>query len=196
MPLLIDPINECEIRDDPDWFESFRRANQCSGCGAIASALRQSGFDVPIHGRPPKGTVFWLDPVLIGAAPLDFVELLMPEFAEHMSLGHLLSRHGKPIAGFVTFLGRQPIRLRGSVDSEYKVCDTCGRGLYGAADPRYILAADLKDQPIYEDYPCGLLLMDEIKNRIDRRKLKGVWAIDIPVLDEPRDGLGELAPYW
>lgn len=91
-------------------------------------------------------------------------------------------------------------KVRGGEKAEISgVCPGCGEIRYwpGRREDRYILAQSLGHaHPIYDLWTGGLALREDIYSRVRVKNFPGVQFYEIPVRDEPVDGLpASLLPY-
>jgi hypothetical protein len=177
---------------DREWKKAFHKKELCRGCGAASRTLFQSGLDIRLVycPRTPAISGLGLDAGLIRT---DFLEIFEPHFSREFRIGRAYDASGELIEGIVTYLTDHPVFLYGGPESTSRICQRCGRFVYDCLGKPYILGVSLDRRGPILGSMCGdLLLTEELASGIDRKKWKGIWVHEIPVLDEPRDGLKSI----
>ena len=69
------------------------------------------------------------------------------------------------------------------------LCIKCGRYKYIPDYPWYLLEGSLDNRSIYVSWRLsGLIVTEELMERIDRKKFKGIEIFQVPILPEPVQG--------
>lgn len=170
---------------------NIQRPGACKQCGTL-----------PVGKGPPQDLVVKDDyPVDVaisfsswgyGVINCDFLADLGHEAALCLQLGQIQTDKGSTISNFRTFVGKESVFLRGNYDSTHYLCKACYSIVYNALprSERYLTRAMLKSQRlIYEVRIMGLLISESILSRIVDKWGHMVMATDIPVIENPKDGL-------
>jgi hypothetical protein len=108
----------------------------------------------------------------------------------YLKLGRVFTANGEAIEEFSTLISDQPILLRGGDKSSWDVCQYCGRFRYAPTGDHYVLRESVTGQPVYQSYPIGgLVVVEELRRRIEPGRWKGIYIEKLSVIDEPRDGI-------
>ena len=181
---------------DPDkmWLKDFNEKYFCSECNNIKPQNLSKIFDVVLMYPPDRAALNVLFPPWINVARQDFLSLFEEEVNKYLKLGHVFNDDGKELKDFLTFTSKKRLPIRGNNKSRYRgVCENCGSYNYSPKTPFNVLKESLFNQPLYVPWGVrGMVLTEELKNRIDRKKWKGIVIYDLPILDEPRDGFDEI----
>jgi hypothetical protein len=177
---------------DEDWLKEFRSKCVCPGlgCKEIFHKVREKGIDVYLNDRPAVSAINVVNPG-ISISRRDFMELFQEEVEKYLITGNVYLK-GKILESHVTFVGPKRLPLRGNIDGtrDFGKCKICGQYRYWPAHPWHILRSSLFDQPLYESYGLGgLVINDQLRARIERGRWKGIYITKLPVLDEPQDGI-------
>jgi hypothetical protein len=193
------PLYFIQPKDGPDpfkpWLHEFYAGPfWCSECHSTRTESIQESIDVFIDSKPSSAALGVVYPPWINIARVDFLELFEPHLETYMKIGKVLSSDGVILNKYVTYFGNRRLIVRGSKKSDYLgVCPNCHRHRYLASYPFYTLQAGYFEQPIYVPWPKrGLVVNKELFSRIDRKKWKGISIFELPILDEPRDGIDAL----
>jgi hypothetical protein len=129
----------------------------------------------------------------------DFLSSLFEGNVQHdLMLGKLYGQSGALIKGWVTFRGRHPVIIRGSLKAGYeqyvntRICETCGNRLYSAFAPHYLYPPPDQSIPILQSDVGGLLIQHEIANNLKIKRKKGFGIELLNVVKNPKDGFGIL----
>jgi hypothetical protein len=192
---LVHTKSICEV--DSVWRDEFSKTHMCPGlgCGAIIG-LKSHGVNIWLRDKPDISAVNAIIIPGVNIARCDFLELFADEVQRYLFLGEVFV-NGILCSNYVTFSGDKPLLIRGGAKSRfYGCCRMCGRIRYSPAYPWYVLKDYLlSDQPVYEAWNAGgLVLNEELKNRIQRGKWKGIYITKLPIIEQPNDGIVDL-PY-
>lgn len=163
----------------------------------------------PNEGRPPdvlkvkeipsKVSVFSFTTCGFGVIATDLLEAMGNDAARGLRLGKLADRKGEVLDGFRTFVAVERIILRGREQSLHHVCKSCGAMIYTYV-PRespYVTAEQVASRrAIYGIESTGLLVDEELRDRIGERWSDLIVFDEVPVLDSPRDGLPARLQLW
>lgn len=164
----------------------------CSGCGAPKPGA--TAVDVRLDSDPT------------GAAPLNFVNgtsvplakksflfrLGLDVLRKRLYLGKVIGSRGNTLDGWVTFRGQQRVIVRGAKNVSHRICDTCGRHVYFAMGKRYLYPAPPSDATLMESDLFGLVLSEELFEKLAVDEWEGLSVDELPVLSKPLDSLGDL----
>ncbi|HWB09979.1 MAG TPA: hypothetical protein VG826_12175 [Pirellulales bacterium] len=164
---------------------------------------------IPKDGRPPavlKVTEIPspVSPVSFttwgfGVIAIEFMELLGDDATACLRLGKLALADGRIVEGFRTFVGVERIILRGSEESEHRICKSCGAMIYTYVprDAPYVTTTQVTSRrAIYEAESMVLLVDDRIRDCIGNRWSDRIVFYEVPVRDSPRDGLPARLDLW
>lgn len=191
---FIQPKDHCDSYKP--WAREMAQKCICRDCRGMRPEWLGKIPNVYLTTTPRKAvlsTIFRLD---INIARIDFLQLFREEVEKYLKLGEVYSGDGKFLDGYVTFTAIRRLVIRGGPKSDYlNVCNICGRYKYLAQYPFSILRAGYFERPIYVPWPeSGLVLNETLFSRIDRKKWKGISIFELPILDEPQDGITEIPP--
>ena len=123
-----------------------------------------------------------------------FEQLGLEVVLDHLYLGRLLKDDGAtPFPEMVTYHGKYPIIVRGETHAGYRRCDACHRLIYSALEDGYLYPQPDLSVEIFDAGQGELVVTERIASRVDVAKWRGLKLVELPVLESPRDGLGELA---
>jgi hypothetical protein len=182
-------MSPCTLSTGP---KEERPSWSCAGCRLPRSNARE--IDVRIQGRPsiksPLNSVFGYG---VGLARVDFLQALGEhETTGSLFLGQVILDNGKRATGWTTFNGKHRVLVRGSRNSRFRRCDTCGLVLYFASGRQYLHPEPATGIDIFDaGYGC-LVVTPAVFSRLDGVHLQRIHAVRLPVLSAPRDGFGEL----
>jgi len=164
----------------------------CPGCGSPKPGVK--AVDVWIQDRAPRGkplNILWLGG--IGLIHNELLECVDPTVVQRdLYLGKVIGDRGNQIQDWFTFRGRREVIVRGNKQASFRICDVCRRVLYFSMGKQYLSPAPLADATVFETHPGGLLVPEDIYQRVKLKKWRAVGIEKLPVLDEPLDGLGSL----
>jgi hypothetical protein len=164
----------------------------CLGCGTPKPGIM--AVDVSLQDRAPRDkplNLVWGGGV--GLIHQDLIDCIGPEIVKRdLYLGRVTGDRGNEILEWSTFHGRRGVIIRGSKDARCRTCDQCSRPVYSAMGKRYLCPAPPENFTILESDIHGLVVPQDIYERIVVRKWRLLGIEKLPVLDEPLDGLGPL----
>jgi len=174
---------------EESWLENIIEKHACTLCKRLYPELRKNSIDVWVEEQPDISAVNSVHPPRIGIARRDFLHLFTEEVKQYLKLGEVFDRNGLLIERFATFVSEKHMILRGSEKSRLRICEKCGGYIYTSIYPWYVIKESVFNRSIYESWPLdGLVVTEELKNRIEKGKWKGIYITKLPVVDEPRDG--------
>ncbi len=172
-----------------------READQtwiCPGCGSPKPGTLS--VNAWIQDRTPRGrplNIMWDGG--IGLVHTSLIECIGPAVAQRdLYLGKVIGTCGDELKDWFTFRGRRSVIVRGTKKCGFRVCDVCRQTLYSSMGKKYLFPAPPEDATIFEARPGGLIVPDDICQRVSARKWGSIGIVELPVLDEPLDGLGVL----
>jgi hypothetical protein len=164
----------------------------CPGCASPKPGVK--GIDVWLQERAPRdkplNLVFGCG---IGLIHKELLNLVGHEIVERdLYIGRVMGDRGNEIADWVTFRGRCGVIVRGSKDAANRVCQDCGRNVYFAIGKRYLYPAPPAAATVFQSYH-GLVVPPAVQERVAARKWRMLRMEELPVLEQPTDGLGVLS---
>jgi hypothetical protein len=158
----------------------------CPGCSSVKSGF--GAIDVHLQAIPKHSALNFVWGMSIGIIRTDFLEVLGEEHvSRNLKLGRVLDAFGREISGFVTFRGRFRLVIRGDKRSHYRRCEVCGRHGYSPMGKWYLLSGFPDDSSIYESQLHGLIVNQEIAERVKQKKWRDLAIVKLPILDSPID---------
>ena len=179
------------------WYTEFKNEYMCSGhgCYNFHKQILEVKMvpDIIVKEKFNKSAII---PVHPGFEVLrkDFLEIFMPEISNYFYFGKVGIEGGEIVNSFTTLIGKNKLPLRGSKKSKYyRCCTKCSSHIYIPKYPWYVMEQALTGQAIYESYGLGgLIINEELRQRIDKSKWKGIDITELPVVTVPKDGIDEL----
>lgn len=194
---VVDSLDE-EFHPFVPRFTNIKTPGGCKECCTIPAGGRPRDALKVTEIPSPVGPVCFTT-WGFGVVAAELLEFLGDEAAECLRLGRLADPNGQLIEGFRTFVGVERVILRGNMESEHRLCKSCGAMIYTYV-PRnspYVTAAQVASRrPIYEAESMTLLVDEATRDRIGYRWSDLLTFYDIPVLDSPRDGLPARLDLW
>ncbi len=178
----------CDLTDVA--YEHARHTWLCTGCCVPKPGIQ--AVDVYLQETPRDKPLNFVNGCGVNVVFTEFLEKLPQDAVQSdLYLGNVFGPNGKQLTDWRTFRGRRRIIVRGSKKAGHRQCVNCGRDVYFAMGQRFLYPEPPKDVTLIES-DLGLVLPQEIF----AKSVIGRWPklrIDmLPVLDMPRDGLGEL----
>ena len=182
---------------DKQWRESVLQSGlACPRCGNLLpekkigrAVLAKRPGDYPITSLGPAPIVWVVREDLMAA-------LEAPGMGE---AGPIFLASGETLKGF-RFLVAEELLARGGTESNIAgVCDYCGWLRYWPQPysvGSYLLRCNISDpRPVYGGIG-GLALREDVYNRVVAQNFPGLNFYELPIRDEPEDGLpADLKPY-
>lgn len=115
------------------------------------------------------------------------------------NIGPVKNYKGKVLDNWVSYhaKNKHPVRA-GMEDAKIRYCDKCGQVFYSALGDKYLYPAPLVGVDVYGNVGASIsffmrsFLAKKIEGVVKDRKWRRVEFIDLPVLSEPKDGLGDF----
>lgn len=171
------------------------RTTLCPGCAHPRPSTTAIDVWLQEDGSPKNPPLNFLYGCGIGVIHRELLDLLpTSETGRDLYLGRVHNCFGDVCPDWHTFHGRRKVVFRGSKDAEYRTCDVCGRNIYHATGKPFLFPAPPEDAVLYSSNLGGLVVWPEIGERIAARRWRKVSIEELPVLDPPPDGFGDL-PY-
>ncbi len=173
---------------DKAWYAEAQRTFLCKGC----SSARVTGqpLDVVLQTKPDRSALNFVHGVCVVIATKALLQALFPEGPqESLRLGKVFGPDRKAVASFVTIMNRERILVRGNERSTFRVCPDCQRVWYSAIGKRYILKRDIGNANVYEPQYGGLVVSEEIAQRVIGGKWRNLVIRKLELRDEAIDGL-------
>ncbi len=115
---------------------------------------------------------------------------------QNFYLGKVFMANGLLLDDWVTFRGKRKILIRGSKNVSSRQCEQCGRNVYYAAGTRYIYPEPDSDSILFESDLSGLVLPENLFDKIDLSLWEKLIIDKLPVLASPKDGLTNLNSFY
>lgn len=113
--------------------------------------------------------------------------------SKHLAIGRVFAANGSEYTDWVTFCGHHRVIVRGTHNPSCRQCEACGRVFYSATGKHYLYPAPSSEVDLFESDLGGLVLKPETASKLSLLSWKRQLIIEeLPVLDAPKDGLGEL----
>lgn len=171
------------------------RTTLCVGCAHPRPDTKAVDVWLQEDRSPKNPPLNFLYGCGIGLIHRELLELFPPaEIGRDLHLGRVHNRFGDVCSEWHTFHGRRKVIFRGSKDAEYRTCEVCGRNIYHARGRPFLFPAPSKDAEIFSSNLSGLVVLPEVAERVTARRWRKVSIEEMPVLDPPPDGFGDL-PY-
>jgi hypothetical protein len=164
----------------------------CRGCGYPKAGVK--AVDVLLQGHSPRDKPLnLLFASGVGLIHRELLDLIGKDVVNRdLYLGQVTDNRGKVLVDWATFRARKKVVVRGSKEAEYRRCPDCGRILYHAAGTRYLFPAPPEGSTVFESDLSGLVVPAAIYERVSQKRWRRLGVDELPVLEEPIDGLGEL----
>lgn len=115
---------------------------------------------------------------------------------QHLHLGRVFGSIGAETPNYVSFRGKQSALIRGNEKSTHRHCEECNAVLYHPMGDRYLLARPEGFGDLMESQLNQLIVSEPLLERV-RASGRFEFAVDeLPILDEPRDGLSKDPAEW
>jgi hypothetical protein len=182
-------MSACALQEDA--YAAARLIWRCTGCGSAKPSVGAVDVDIE-EKRPPDAPMTFLHGSLIILAHRDLLDTLRSDHVQaDLMLGIVRNSSGKVLPDWATVRGRRRLIVRGSENASHRRCQVCNRHFYHALGEKYLFPTPAVDTFIFESDGC-LVVRPET---VDKGGLEG-WPkldiVDLKVLPEPRDGLGDL----
>ncbi len=164
----------------------------CAGC--LYPKPGVTTFDVRLQDRAPRDKPLnFVYGYAVGLMHRELLDLIgMQVVQRDLYIGRVTGARGDQLADWVTFRGRRQVIIRGSKDATYRVCPECDRVVYFASGKQYLYPAPPADAMVFGTQHAGLIVGQEVQDRVAAKKWRRLGVEKLPVLDEPLDGLGVL----
>ncbi len=126
----------------------------------------------------------------VGIIRDDLMQLLeIGQFHKTFAVGRVFVK-GAIVTGFHTFIGRNPITIRGDATSLFRTCGFCQNPVYVALNNEYVLSFDVREgASTYSTGRSSIVVSEEIWTQILLSKIFKVQCKSIGIHDVPIDGL-------
>lgn len=159
--------------------------------GPIGTVIVQGVIDDAPFGTVEAG---------LGLARREFLYSLGDEtVARYFHVGKVITYKGKHLNNWVAYRARQLSVVRAGIDhAGFRLCETCGNIFYFGRGDAYLYPAPPKGIEVFGEggvstaFVTTYDLAVKIKETVEKMKWKRVVFTELPILDAPRDGLGEI----
>lgn len=172
------------MRPDPQWYADFCGVHEylCGHLGNVDFCER-----IVISDVGELVGLSFIEGVLFQVASLEFLSAMTNDITRYLMLGKVSCASGLELDDYATLWQSGLIRLRGGPSSYCWRCDNCQQVIYNPMGNRYVLRSELTSSPI-QLTEGGLVVHQEVRDRLVKRKWPRVKITKLPVLDHPRDG--------
>lgn len=161
-------------------------------CLFVNSQDRLRCVDVILEERPGNAALQLVQPPNICILRKEFWDLFSDVAEPYMNVGKVFSKDSILSESFVSVTGKKRLKIRGKKAAS-RTCQACGRISYYPFYPYMIYEKEYFEQPIYESLTVsGIVINQELKERIDPKIFKGFHVIKIPVIQQIKDELESL----
>lgn len=189
--------SECGFEAVVGRLENIQRPGACCVCSTLPKDCGPPAM-LPVHVGSTADVLSFTS-WGFGVIAVDFLELLEKCDAGCLKLGKLTDPDGNVIERFRTFVGSERIVLRGSSESQHRICPSCGALLYTYL-PRgspYVTAFQVASgRAAYEIESMQLLVGENIRERIGDRWCDLISFYEVPIVTSPIDGLPCNIGLW
>jgi hypothetical protein len=163
----------------------------CAGCH---KPRVQGAIDLSIQEDEPDNTPLnMVSGCTVGIARKEFLFSFGEDIVrQHLYLGRLFGAHGTLLEDWVTLAGRDAIIVRGTKHVTVRRCSGCGSIVYFAMAPHYLYPQPPEGIPIFHACLGRLVVREELARRVTLNRWRRLDCTELPVLDAPEDGLGDL----
>lgn len=127
----------------------------------------------------------------VGIIRRDLLDAIGEELFESEFIVGNVTFAGEVNPVFRSFIARtSPTTVRGDATSWTKICVECERQWYLGLGDKYLLSQDIADRrKLYSTHDCGIIVREDIASGITAARIKKLSMFELPVLDDPQDGL-------
>ena len=174
--------------DATEKWKTWRREQLECSCGN--RRIKPQPIDADLEVPLPNLPLNFISGSSVGIIRDDLLEVLnATQFHRTFVVGQVVL-NGCSVSGFHTFIGRNPIQIRGDSTSMFRTCQLCDNPVYVALREEHLLSGSIADRsPLYSTRrPVIILDSDTLASVIDSR-IANVHRKLLGVRDEPLDGL-------
>jgi hypothetical protein len=173
-------------------YEQARTTWLCTGCAFPKPDTKV--VDATIQEEKPDNTPLnMISGCGVGIVRKDFLFSFGEDFVrQHLYLGQVFAPDNRPLEGWVTFVGRHRVIVRGSKNAGVRRCAACGRNVYFAMGQLYLYPEPPPDIAIFDAGNGGLVVSEALIERVNLNAWRKLDCTKLPVLGLPKDGLHEL----
>jgi hypothetical protein len=179
-------------------FQSVRRPGGCKTCSTLPKSAGPPDI-LRVKAKSSDTGIVSFTSWGFGIIAVELLDFLGAEATRCLRVGRLADSTGELIPDFRTFVGVERIILRGDVQSEHRICQSCGALVYTYL-PRtapYVTAPTVaKGMPIFEIESMRLLVSEIVRDRIGSRFAAAIAFDEVEVATSPRDGLPVELDLW
>lgn len=133
----------------------------------------------------------------IGIIRKDLVEAIGYEvFINNMMIGKVFYPAGTCHEKFFTFRGRKIINIFSDKFDKVKKCSVCGRLSVFPLGKYYMLRTDFEGTQLFECYFHGLVISENILNKINNFKWRKISIMKLEITDQPPEGCEEIPSFY
>lgn len=172
-------------------YEVAKKTWLCMGCCSPKPGIREINVHLDVY--PENIPLNFVNGCGLGIAQKALLwSLGEAEAQRDLYLGLVYGPDGHQLEEYVTYHSYPEIIVRGDQHANYRHCIECGRTLYFAMGKKYLYPAPPKGASIYYKGNGGLVITEELFQRLDVTQWHKLAVDALSVLDEPLDGLGIL----
>lgn len=178
---------------DDKWCKKITGTKICPHCENVLAGIHS--IDAQVNCAHRRTDVDLLSPSIgrVRVFSTHFIEIVGQELVSRVAgLGHITDVKGFEHERHRTALAlHDSVIVRGCDPSTAGLCRECGRLLFGAVGDQYVLRSQIPPEPFFLS-DGDVFCTDQFwKDHIYGAKLTRVEAIELPIREEPEDGLPE-----
>jgi hypothetical protein len=163
----------------------------CTGCGVPKPGVHE--VDVFLEEAPGDKPLNIVNGCGLPIAYKPFLDEFPSDTVRRdLYLGQVYGPGRRLLTDWVTFRGRRRLIIRGSKNVGHRKCSECGRDVYFATGARYLYPEPPSDAALFESDCFGLILAQDLVPHGELGKWSKLRIDRLPVLQSPKDALGEL----
>lgn len=136
----------------------------------------------------------------LGLARREFLFSLGDDIVErYFHLGNVVTYKGKPLDNWVAYRAKHLYVVRAGMEHVgFRRCKTCGNFFYVAMGEPYLCPAPPRSIEVFGEGGVSTAfvathdLAMKMKEIVEKKKWRRVEFTELPIIDAPRDGLGQL----
>jgi len=174
-----------------EWIRRVTGTLFCTHCHNVLESVKQIDAVVANKSRRSDIDLIAVNCGHVRLVSTHFIEVVGQSLIEKTAgLGKLLDEGGFEHKRYRTAISQKnPVVVRGPKKSNVGLCRECGRLLYWPIEGEYVLRHDLPKEPLFLSDSRIYCTPEYYENRLSTAMLRQVDTRQIPIIDEPLDGL-------